>query len=134
MLLSETTFLGPETFLGDDSPTTGDLYYFTPPTRELTRAGSGRLFGRYTIAHGVTLLFNNGQVTERVTPTSEQLEAADYAFRGGYLYEITGDTAEYDLLVDAGYGDLLVAADSTEGGFFLSDATYLSPTTYLGAA
>lgn len=92
--------------------------YFTPPTRQLTRAGGGRLLGRFIIAHGVTLLIHGEDVTERVTPTQDEIDGADYAYRGGYIYEIDSEHPAHDILVAAGYGAYFTLAGDIEGDVF----------------
>lgn len=73
-----------------------------PPTVNETPAGFGRLFWRYPIARGNSLLVFGSQVQQIRTPSVQEFQAADYAYSGGHEYVIT-DT-EKNILTAAGYG------------------------------
>lgn len=77
-------------------------YILTPPTVDETPAGFGRLMWRYRIARGDSLLVVAGEVIRQRTPAVQDVEAADFAYLGGHVYEIS--QAERDILVAAGYG------------------------------
>jgi len=77
-------------------------YVLTPPTVDEGPAGFGRLFWRYKIARGDTLLMTAGVVTRTRTPSVAEAAAADYAYLGGHVYVIS--PAENTLLIAAGYG------------------------------
>jgi hypothetical protein len=77
-------------------------YQFTPPTVDETPGGFGRLFWRYRIARGDTLLVNGTVVTRVRTPGVDETLAADYYYLGGHVYPITD--VERTILINAGYG------------------------------
>ena len=68
---------------------------FTPP---VVRVRKSRL---HTISEGVTVLGTGGVFTEVRNPQQEMLDAADVAYRGGYIYLVNDDEAA--ALVAAGY-------------------------------
>lgn len=76
-------------------------YILTPPTVEETPAGFGRLFWRYRIDRGDSLLITGTQVTRVRTPSVEEFQAADYAYSGGHIYTIPANVAT--ILINAGY-------------------------------
>lgn len=78
------------------------MWILKPPTVNETPAGFGRLFWRYPIARGNSLLVYGSQVVQIRTPSVQEFQAADYAYSGGHIYEIT-DT-EKNILTAAGYG------------------------------
>ena len=57
------------------------------------------------IPRGVTLIVNNGVVTETLYPYQNTLADADYYFLGGHTYTVTDDQAA--VLTAAGYGAYL---------------------------
>jgi len=76
---------------------------FDPPTEdEYGVFGADRLFGRYRLAHGVTVAVKDGAVFELTYPYQEDLEEYDAVYMGGHRHRLTQDEA--DLLVAAGYG------------------------------
>jgi hypothetical protein len=77
-------------------------YYFLPPTVEEGPAGGGRLFIRYRLNRGVTVMRVNGVWQEIRYPTEDQTGAADIVFRGGYKHYITDE--QRTELIAAGYG------------------------------
>ncbi len=76
-------------------------YRFTTPTISEGPAGEGRLFSRYRLVRGISVLKINGEYYEVRFPSSEEVEAADVAYIGGYSYEV--DAAEKSALEAAGY-------------------------------
>lgn len=78
------------------------IYQFQPPTVDESPAGFSRLFWRYRIARGDSILVY-GQSTVRVrTPAVQDTQEADYCYLGGHIYTIT--QVERDILVANGYG------------------------------
>ena len=77
-------------------------YYLTPPTEEYGPAGGGRLFIRYRLTRGVSLMRNNGVWSEIRFPTEDIIAAADHFYLGGSDYEIKEDI--YQSLIDQGFG------------------------------
>lgn len=65
-------------------------YKFTTPTilEELESDGHP-LFSRIKIPHGITVLKIDGEYYQVRYPSSEEVDAADIAYIGGYSYEVT---------------------------------------------
>lgn len=76
-------------------------YKFTTPTISEGPAGEGRLFSRYRLVRGITVLKVDGIYYEMRWPSSEEVEAAEVAYIGGYSYEV--DATEKASLEAAGY-------------------------------
>lgn len=76
-------------------------YRFTTPTISEGPAGEGRLFSRYRLVRGITVLKVDGLYYETRFPSSEEVEAAEVAYIGGYSYEV--DATEKAALESAGY-------------------------------
>jgi hypothetical protein len=76
-------------------------YRFTTPTVSEGPAGEGRLFGRYRLVRGITVLKVDGEYYEVRFPSSEEVDAADEAYIGGYSYEVS--LGEKTALEAAGY-------------------------------
>lgn len=76
-------------------------YYVTPPTIEEGPAGGGRLFIRYRLNRGVSLIRDNGVWSTIRFPTEDQTTAADLFYQGGRTQEIS--KATYDSLIAQGY-------------------------------
>jgi hypothetical protein len=76
-------------------------YRFTTPTVSEGPAGEGRLFGRYRLVRGVTVLKIDGVYYETRFPSSEEIAEADAAYIGGYSYEVSA--GEKASLEAAGY-------------------------------
>jgi len=76
-------------------------YRFTTPTISEGPAGEGRLFGRYRLVRGITVLKIDGQYYQTRFPSSEEVEAAQEAYIGGYSYEVSA--GEKAALEAAGY-------------------------------
>ena len=77
-------------------------YILTPPTEEYGPAGGGRLFIRYRLTRGKSLMRNNGVWSETTFPTEDVIKAADKFYLGGSEYNI--DVNTYNSLVAQGYG------------------------------
>lgn len=77
-------------------------YYVTPPVVEYGPAGGGRLFIRYRLNRGESLMRNNGVWSQTAFPTEDVIKAADHFYLGGSTYQITQDI--YQSLIDQGFG------------------------------
>lgn len=66
------------------------------------------LLSRYPIHVGQTLLITGTTGTIVEVPVDSDLQAADFAFRGGRIYQLS--QIQYDAVVAAGYGDLVEVA------------------------
>jgi hypothetical protein len=77
-------------------------YKFTTPTilEELESDGHP-LFSRIKVPHGITILKIDDEYYEVRYPSSEEVDAADIAYIGGYSYEVT--STEKTALEAAGY-------------------------------
>jgi hypothetical protein len=84
-------------------------YYFTGPTTSEGPAGGGRLFIRFRLTRGITLLRMNNVWTEIRYPTEDQTGAADYVLWGGYKNVINQEIANE--LTAAGYGQYIIPID-----------------------
>ena len=76
-------------------------YRFTTPTISEGPAGEGRLFSRYRLVRGISVLKIDGEYYELRTPSSEEIESAEAAYIGGYSYEVS--LGEKVALEAAGY-------------------------------
>ena len=76
-------------------------YKFTTPTILEGPAGEGRLFSRYRLLRGITVLKVDNVYYQVRYPSSEEVDAAEVAYIGGYSYEV--DEAEKIDLEAAGY-------------------------------
>ena len=76
-------------------------YRFTTPTVSEGPLGEGRLFGRYRLVRGITVLKYGSVYTEVRYPSSDEVTEADKAYIGGYSYEV--DATEKADLEAAGY-------------------------------
>jgi hypothetical protein len=76
-------------------------YRFTTPTISEGPAGTGRLFSRYRLTRGITILKIDGVYYELRYPSAEEVEAAQEAYIGGYSYEVS--EGEKAALEAAGY-------------------------------
>jgi hypothetical protein len=76
-------------------------YRFTTPTISEGPAGEGRLFSRYRLTRGISVLKIDGQYYETRSPSSEDIAAAQAAYIGGYSYEVSA--GERAALQAAGY-------------------------------
>jgi hypothetical protein len=77
------------------------VYRFFPPTISEAPAGDHKLFYRYKLNRGITVLKKNGTYTQVRYPSQAEVEDADIAYIGGYGYVV--DQAEKDSLESAGY-------------------------------
>ncbi len=75
---------------------------FTPPTVPIVPARSPQPFARTKYNTGQTVMKTGGYYTTTLTPTNEQIAAADVTYLGGRTYTIT--TTEADALTAAGFG------------------------------
>jgi hypothetical protein len=76
-------------------------YRFTTPTVSEGPAGEGRLFEQFRLVRGITVLKIDGEYFEIRFPSSEEVDAAEQAYIGGYSYEV--NEAEKASLEAAGY-------------------------------
>lgn len=77
-------------------------YIFTTPTiLEELEGEYHPLFSRIKIPKGITVLKTGAVYTEVRYPSSEEVDAADVAYIGGYSYEV--DATEKAALEAAGY-------------------------------
>lgn len=76
-------------------------FKFTTPTVSEGPLGESRLFSRYRLVRGVTVLKIDGLYYEMRYPSSEEVEAAQEAYIGGYSYEV--NATEKASLEAAGY-------------------------------
>ncbi len=82
--------------------TTPAIYVFvTPYVDEGPLALDNPLFGRMGLRRGVTVLFTDGQPRQVRFASAEEIDAADFAYLGGYQYLVTG--AEAQMIANAGY-------------------------------
>jgi hypothetical protein len=79
-------------------------YYFLTPTVSEGPAGGGRLFVRFRLTRGVTVMRVQGVWQEIRYPTEDQTALADagFLFRGGYKNYI--NNVQRTELINAGYG------------------------------
>jgi hypothetical protein len=76
-------------------------YRFTTPTVSEGPAGEGRLFEQFRLVRGITVLKIDGEYFQIRFPSSEETQAADIAYIGGYSYEVSeGEKASLEA---AGY-------------------------------
>jgi len=76
-------------------------YKFTTPTISEGPAGEGRLFSRFRLVRGITVLKVDGQYYQTRFPSSEEVTAAEVAYIGGYSYIVS--IGEKAALEAAGY-------------------------------
>jgi len=76
-------------------------YRFRTPTVSEGPAGEGRLFERFRLVRGITVLKIDGEYYEIRFPSQEETQAAEIAYIGGYSYEVS--EAEKASLEAAGY-------------------------------
>ena len=76
-------------------------YRFTTPTVSEGPLGEGRLFSRFRLVRGITVLKVDGEYIEVRYPSTEEVQAADIAYMGGYSYEVSA--SEKADLEAAGY-------------------------------
>lgn len=88
---------------------TGGVFLFRPPTVDEGPAGGGRLFGRYKLTRGISILITEGVVVEQRWPDVAQCAAADVVYIGGHDYYM--NAADAAVLENAGYAANLTAVD-----------------------
>jgi hypothetical protein len=76
-------------------------YRFTTPTISEGPAGEGRLFSRYRLVRGITVLKIDGEYYNMRYPSAEEVASAEVAYIGGYSYEVSA--SEKTQLEAAGY-------------------------------
>jgi hypothetical protein len=64
-------------------------YRFTTPTISEGPAGEGRLFSRYRLTRGITVLKIDGEYYQIRYPSAEEVAFAEIAYIGGYSYEVS---------------------------------------------
>lgn len=81
---------------------------FEPPTYATNAGQPGhpghKLFRRYTWQAGYSVLITDGVATPHpgvVSPTQDDIDAADDVFLGGHIYEVTSE--QKTILETAGY-------------------------------
>jgi len=77
-------------------------FTLTTPTVDEGIWTNDRLFSRYRIARGVTLLVSGSTVTAVQYPEQEDLDGYDHVYLGGHVYTLTPEEAT--ILIAAGYG------------------------------
>lgn len=82
-------------------------YYFLPPTVSEGPAGGGRLFIRYRLTRGITVMRTGGVWSEIRYPTEDQTRAAEWVFWGGYNNPITDE--QRTELIAQGYGANIIS-------------------------
>ncbi len=76
-------------------------YRFTTPTISEGPAGEGRLFSRYRLVRGISVLKIDGVYYSMRYPSAEEVAAAQEAYIGGYSYEV--NATQKAALEAAGY-------------------------------
>lgn len=89
------------------STTTAPLFRLILPTGTAVFTRD-RLWRRFPIPTGITMLVTSGTVTLKESVSDLELEAADNYYLGGYRHQIA--PAERNTIVAAGYGDLIEEA------------------------
>ena len=75
---------------------------FFPPTVDEGPAGGGRLFSRYKIARGDSIVKNGGTYTRVRTPSLDEYLVATFVYQGGHEYEV--DDTEKAALIASNNG------------------------------
>ena len=116
-------------------------YIFTTPTTSEGPAGGGRLFIRFRLTRGITVMRVQGTWQEIRYPTEDQTGAADpgYVFKGGYKNYVTAQ--QRTELIAAGYANYLstettltVQANSGSTVLTVADTSGMSIGNYASAA
>jgi hypothetical protein len=76
-------------------------YRFTTPTVSEGPLGEGRLFGRYRLKRGVSVIKVDGEYYELRNPSTEEIAEAEAFYLGGITYDVTA--GEKASLEAAGY-------------------------------
>jgi len=87
-------------------------YVFTPPTVEEAPAGFSRLFWRYRIARGDTILVYGTSIVRERTPGVDETQAADYCYLGGHKYVLSQN--ELTILTNGGYGAYITTVSDSQ--------------------
>ena len=105
----------------------GDILKFSPPTRRTKYDVGHRLFDRVGFDVPVSVLRTGASFREVLSPSDEEMEAADFTYLGGHDYVVDGQTGA--LLAQAGYGEYLtlVARMVIYPGEFLYPSPRLLP-------
>ena len=80
-------------------------YYFVGPELRYGHGRKNSPLWWVENADGITLLRESGVWRETITPTGDEIAAAERAYRGGYRTELTG--TQKNELVAAGYGSYI---------------------------
>lgn len=89
------------------------IYLFTPTTVYERIVSRHPLFGRMSLHRGVSLLRNGGIYRQVRNPGDEQIAAAEVAYVGGHVYEVSDEEA--GRLREAGYGEWLALKPTRPG-------------------
>jgi len=94
---------------GSNMPTVDSqpIYRLILPTKRYGYSND-RLFGRYTLDSGVSLLITGSTGEEAEYVTQNEIKDADYYFAGGHQYQL--NQTEYDAVTTAGFEDLVEVA------------------------
>ena len=87
-------------------------YVFTPPAVEEAPAGFSRLFWRFRIARGNTVLVYGSAITQTRTPGVDETLNADYCYLGGHKYVLSQN--EYNILTNGGYGSYITVVPDNQ--------------------
>lgn len=118
---------GIEFFVDEGGGVRGDILKFSPPTRRTKYDVGHRLFDRVGFDVPVSVLRTGASFREVLSPSDEEMEAADFTYLGGHDYVVDGQTGA--LLAQAGYGEYLtlVARMVIYPGEFLYPSPRLLP-------
>lgn len=83
-------------------------YYFSTPTIDETPMGGNRLFARYKLNRGITVLRINGVYSSYRFPSQGQVLEAEERYMGGTSTLINEETK--DALTAQGYGAYITPA------------------------
>lgn len=83
-------------------------YYFSTPTIDETPAGGNRLFARYKLNRGISVLRINGVYSSYRFPSQTQIATAQEYYVGGTKTLINEETK--DALTAQGYGAYITPA------------------------
>ena len=72
------------------------------PTYDENMLTTSRLFSRYKLTRGTTLLVSGTTVTQATYPYQEDLASFDFVYLGGHEYDL--DANQVTILTNAGYG------------------------------
>lgn len=66
-------------------------YTFTPPTISEGPLAEGRLFSRFRLTRGISVLKSGGEYYEVRYPSSEEIAEAEKFYIGGVTHEVTAE-------------------------------------------